>query len=58
MGSGQQISEIHLIQVNNKMINSIKIITKNITSMAMYMWIKTKYISYQYENGSAIVNCV
>ena len=38
------------------MINSIKIITKNITSM--YMWIKTKYISYQYENGSAIVNCV
>ena len=40
------------------MINSIKIITKNITSMAMYMWIKTKYISYQYENGSAIVNCV
>ena len=26
--------------------------------MAMYMWIKTKYISYQYENGSAIVNCV
>lgn len=36
------------------MINSIKII--NTTSIAMYMWIKTKYTSYQYENDSALLS--